>query len=102
MKKLSLTFALLGLSISLEAQPSGFNYDEAKVPEYKLPDPLTTEDGKKVTSPKIWQDIRRPEIFSLFQKHVYGRSPKPSGKIHYQVFDDSLNTGNEPLQTQTS
>ena len=95
MKKLSLTFALLGLSISLEAQPSGFNYDEAKVPEYKLPDPLTAEDGTKVTSPKIWQDIRRPEIFSLFQKHVYGRSPKPSGKIHYQVFDDSLNTGND-------
>ena len=95
MKKLSLTFALLGLSISLEAQPSGFNYDEAKVPEYELPDPLTTEDGTKVTSPKIWQDIRRPEIFSLFQKHVYGRSPKPLGKIHYQVFDSSLNTGND-------
>ena len=51
------------------------NYDESKVPNYTLPDPLTLEDGAKVTDAATWRERRRPEIMSLFQEHVYGRSP---------------------------
>ncbi len=60
---------------SLEAQPAGFNYDEAKVPKFVLPDPLIMEDGTPVRSPRQWFEQRRPEIWKLFRDHVYGMSP---------------------------
>ncbi len=56
------------------------NYDESKVPEYTLPDPLLLSDAKRVTNAEAWREKRRPEILQLFEKHVYGRSPgKPAG-----------------------
>lgn len=51
------------------------NYDEAKVPKYTLPDPLTTSDGKKITDAAGWTAKRRPEILKLFEEHQYGRTP---------------------------
>lgn len=63
--------------LSASAQNFVANYDEAKVPDYQLPDPLRTEAGQAVKDAKTWQEVRRPEILELFQKHVYGRSPDP-------------------------
>jgi hypothetical protein len=40
-----------------------------------LPDPLTTHAGENVTSPSLWQELRRPEILELFRANVYGRTP---------------------------
>ncbi len=51
------------------------NYDEAKVPDYTLPDPLVMSDGTKVTEAKTWQTRRRPEILELFRAHMYGWAP---------------------------
>jgi hypothetical protein len=52
------------------------NYDESKVPEYKLPDPLVFENGKPVTNSSEWYNKRRPEILKLFEEEVYGRIPE--------------------------
>src|SRR5688500_14206070 len=49
------------------------NYDESKVPQYTLPDPLTLSSGEKVTDVKTWQERRRPELLHLFETQVYGR-----------------------------
>ena len=38
------------------------NYDESKVPPYKLPDPLVTADGKPVKDASTWRNTRRPEL----------------------------------------
>lgn len=43
--------------------------------ELRLPDPLITTNGSKVTSAEMWQQTRRPEILDLFRTHVYGHMP---------------------------
>jgi len=55
------------------AQPEGFNYDESKVPEFELPDPLVSNTGYPVTSASQWQNSRRAEILEHFEDSVYGR-----------------------------
>ncbi len=79
-----ITVALLAVffcgATEVTAKPKGFNYDEAKVPEYTLPNPLSMSDGIKVTDADMWRTQRRPELLSLFKEHVYGAMP-PSMKI---------------------
>ncbi|MGB0578715.1 MAG: acetylxylan esterase [Limisphaerales bacterium] len=67
------------------AQPKGFNYDEAKVPNYTLPDPLKFSDGTPVKTAKDWSGRRRAEILKLFQQEVYGAVPKRFGPLRYRV-----------------
>lgn len=49
-------------------------YDEEKVPEFNLPDPLVMLNGEKVNDVNTWKGKRRLEILELFEKHVYGRT----------------------------
>lgn len=58
------------------------NYDEAKVGEFTLPDPLITNDGRPVNNPRQWRE-RREEILRLFETQVYGRTPRPVSSIDF-------------------
>jgi hypothetical protein len=59
-----------------ENAPNHANYDESKANPYtNVPDPLTTNDGQKVTTPEMWREKRRPELVEMFSKYVYGRVP---------------------------
>ena len=71
---LLLCLGLLGMSIGTSAQT--VNYDESKVPEYTLPELLVTESGDSVVSEQMWQEVRRPELISLFEENVYGKIPE--------------------------
>jgi hypothetical protein len=51
------------------------NYDEAKVPNHVLPDPLVAQDGTRVTDAATWRAKRRPELLELFSREMYGRTP---------------------------
>ncbi len=51
------------------------NYDESQVPDYTLPDALQMGNGIRVDDAQIWQKHRRPEILTLFERYVYGRTP---------------------------
>ncbi|MEL7120669.1 MAG: hypothetical protein AAFO07_14555 [Bacteroidota bacterium] len=76
------------VGIHLNAQSIDAHYDESKVPEYKLPDLLTTSSGEKITDVKSWEKERRPEILQLFKDEVYGNIPKQKGiKIKSEVVE---------------
>jgi hypothetical protein len=66
--------------------PNAANYDESKANPYPdLPDPLVLNSGKKVTSPKMWWNQRRPEIVELFDREIYGRVPNNLPKVKWEV-----------------
>ena len=64
------------------AQQPEANYDESKVGNDPLPDPLKTVSGRKVESSSQWIQERRPELLRLFQTDVYGKVPQPARPIH--------------------
>ncbi len=57
------------------------NYDEGRLPKYHLPPLLVTAEGKRITTPEEWRNIRRPQILSLFSNLIYGRVPEPMSPI---------------------
>jgi hypothetical protein len=66
--------------------PNAVNYDEAKANPYpKLPDPLVLNNGKPVKTAKVWWNKRRPEIVEDFDREVYGRVPKVTPKVTWEV-----------------
>ncbi|MBT4892060.1 MAG: acetylxylan esterase [Gammaproteobacteria bacterium] len=82
-------FLLAALALgSIASQAQEFNYDEAAVPTYTLPDPLVLTDGSPVTDAATWRDQRRPEILSLFEQHVYGKTPEQSLALRFEVMSE--------------
>ena len=69
-----------------ESAPNHANYDEATANPYpNLPDPLTLKNGKKVTTPAMWWNQRRPEIMEDFDRELLGRVPKDIPKVTWTV-----------------
>ena len=65
------------------------NYDELTANPYPFyPDVLVTESGKRVTSAKMWQKVRRPEIVRLFEDHVYGHIPAKVPGVKWEVTNE--------------
>jgi len=89
-------FVFLSLLIFKDApaQQPNVIYDEANVPEYKLPDVLTRFNGGKVKSAKVWYKKQRPEILKKFTEEVYGKVP---GKLEisdvkvWETSNDAIN-----------
>lgn len=77
------------------ASAQGFrpNYDESKIPQYQLPDPLIAESGEQVTDASQWPE-RRAEILEMFTQHVFGRMPD-NRRVTCEVVrqDTSANSG---------
>lgn len=66
--------------------PNSANYDETKANPYpELPDPLVLNNGKRVTSAKMWWNVRRPEIVEMFDREIYGRVPAHTPAVHWEV-----------------
>ncbi len=66
--------------------PNAANSDESKANPYPdLPDPLVLKNGQRVTSPEVWRTKRRPEIVEDFDREVYGRVPRETPKVKWEV-----------------
>jgi hypothetical protein len=82
--------------------PNAANYDETKGnAEAKLPDPLILNDGKPVTTAKMWWTERRPEIVEYFDREIYGRVPAHTPKVTWEVTSTKQETiGGVPAVTK--
>ncbi len=65
------------------------NYDESKVPEYEIPDPLTSFNGRKIKNTRLWEKIRRPELMEFFTSNVYGKIPAQLHISNWEVIEES-------------
>jgi hypothetical protein len=81
----------------------GVIYEESKVPDYTLPNPLVFPNGKKVTTSKEWWNKRRPQILHLFETQVYGKSPGVPKAMHFKVTSvDTSVLGGKATRKQVS
>jgi hypothetical protein len=91
-----------GADGSNKQAPDYANYDESKANPYPtLPDPLVMKNGKKVTTAKMWWDQRRPEIVEDFDREIYGRMPKVTPRVNWEVVSTKNETnGDVPVITK--
>lgn len=75
--------------------PNAANYDESKANPYpNLPVALTLKNGKKVTTANDWWQKRRPEIVEEFDREIYGRTPKNTPKVNWEIVSIKNDTNN--------
>ena len=69
-----------------EKAPNHANYDESKAnPFPNLPDPLTMNDGQKVTTPRCGGTSGDLRSWRCTEKYVYGRVPGDVPKVTWTV-----------------
>ena len=93
--------AMLLSGVALAQQP-GTNYDEAKVPAYRLPELLVMNDGARVRGAADWAK-RRVEIRSLLESRMFGRAPaRPVGLTFALDSIDKAALGGKAIRKQVS
>ncbi len=81
---------MIAMTTTSEGAPRKFQYDDAKVADVKLPNPL-----KGVSDTADWPQ-RRAEIFAMLEDQMFGKAPtfdKASIKVTREVADKSMLDG---------
>jgi len=86
--KLFLSTCLLFSALYVNSQNKA-NYDESKIPDYTLPDPLIMLNGDTVENAEMWKEERRPEVLQLFEENVYGKMPGELNISSFEVIEES-------------
>jgi hypothetical protein len=69
--------------------PNAANSDESKASPYtSVPDPLVFNNGKPVKTPAEWE-IRKKELFELFDREMYGRLPANIPAVTWKVVSET-------------
>ena len=69
------------------AEPADTNYLEEKVPKYRLPK-LLKSDLKGAETVREWYEKRRPELQTLLETHIYGKTPtRELGPFQTRIVD---------------
>ena len=85
-KRIFIIGLVLSSSLSSAFALKKANYDEAKVPKYKMIDPLVMADGTGVADKTAWRK-RRAEIQKLFEQNVYGKTPE-TNPVRFEVVEE--------------
>mgnify|MGYP003670714773 CR=1 FL=1 len=86
MKK-ALCFLYLCFTIPMTYAQFVPNYEESKVPEFQLPDLLTTFDGEQIGNADQWVEKRRPELLQYFESQIYGAVPGALDTYSFKVLE---------------
>ncbi len=79
-----LAYACLSAGALAEQRCDRLNYDESKVGDYTVPDPLWSKEGKRITDRASWPK-RRGEILQDFCDLMYGHTPELPIKLRAEV-----------------
>jgi len=75
---------MLGSMQAMAQQPFVANYDENKVGNFTLPNPLKKTDGSLIQSVKDWE-IQRNYWLGLYEQYMFGKMPKNKIAQSYQL-----------------
>ncbi len=75
------------------------NYDESRVAPYRLEDPLTFADGRKVKSAADWK-ARRAELLGMFAKEMYGVEPPAPKVLNTDLVDEKVTCAGYAVRRQ--
>ncbi len=78
---------------SLPAFAQTSNGNATPVTDYSLPELLITNNGESIRTQEDWENLRRPELLSLFAGQMYGRLPLIPVEAIYQVRELTPNGG---------
>ena len=84
-KKVILCCIVLFLTFQSFNSYSQNNFNEVKLPQYKLPELLISINGKTIQTSEDWINTRRPEVLSLFEKYVYGKFPEDYLDVKFEI-----------------
>ena len=87
--KIIILLIILSLFSQIVFSQSDVNYDESKVPEFEVPNPLETFKGRKIKNANKWEKKRRPELLEFFTENVYGKIPGELGISGIEVVEKS-------------
>ena len=65
------------------------NYDEDKVPEYVVSNPLKAFGGKDVKTIELWENERRPELLDFFTQNMFGEIPEDLAITSFDIVEQS-------------
>ncbi len=105
MKQLTFFFIFYFLVQICFAQKFVPNYDESKVPDFEVPDPLVSFKQKEINSKKDWEKKRRPELLDWFTQNMFGEVPGDLRIVSYEIIeesDDALNGKAKRKQVEIS
>lgn len=63
-----------------------------RIGERQVPDPLKTFTGENIQSADEWHKKRKPEVIQLFEKYIYGTSPrKKDFSLRFELIEKQKN-----------
>ncbi|WP_086477944.1 glucuronyl esterase domain-containing protein [Arenibacter amylolyticus] len=89
--KLLVHFTLLLFLYPMSSSKAQALYDENNVPFFKVPNPLTTFEGEKISTASVWKNKRRPEILQYFTNEVYGAFPAHKPHLSSKILEKDHN-----------